>query len=112
MVEFDANTIEITELTPEQVQALSPERFLRGLAKGPVGPVPAGQKFAILAVALAPGVLPIHRADIVAAIEGITGVQKAVITHAGKAPAVLPADNELYLGITPSVALVRTEPEA
>lgn len=88
---------EITETQPE-VLSIIPDYLWRPKWISE-GPVPANQKYAILTVALAPAVTIDDYDALITAIEGITGIQKALINFYGKAPSetATPEDYELYL---------------
>lgn len=97
---FDATKQELVERTLDTIKVENPGAvWLRRQIN--VGPVPGDQKFAVVGLALNSAVTVGDQDALMAAIEGITGIQKAVVLVYGQAPAdsVIPADKELMLNV-------------
>jgi hypothetical protein len=77
-----------------------------------IGPLPADQKYAVIAVALNPGVTVGDHDTIQTAIEGITGIQKAFVISYGIGPGVgeIPSQHDPMLAVTTGLKMVDNTP--
>ena len=97
---FEATKTELTEGLALDVRKDWPQRFWRP-KRVPVGPVPAEQKYAVIALGLAASVTVGDHDALISALEAISGIQKAVITTYGQAPesAKIPSGYDLVLTV-------------
>lgn len=97
---IEATKVELTEEDTDDVRQRNPHKFWR-TRRVTIGPVPAEQNFANVVLALSPVATPEDHAALITAIEGVTGVQKALVTVYGQVPTAdkIPADHDLYMGV-------------
>jgi len=102
---------EVIQNTIKQVAAEQPNALWRP-KHVKTGPLPSQQKFAVVTLALNQAVTVGDHDALVAAIEAITGVQKALINFYGQTPdtASLPDNYDLYAYLRFAYEFVETSP--
>ena len=89
---------DLIELTDEQAIVQSPGKFFRPVVSE-IGPLPDDQHILTIGVAVSSALDEAERTTLEAAIEAISGVQKAVVLISGKTPTTgrVPVTHEMHL---------------
>ena len=97
---FNTTKQELVQVPLAEVRRRYADKFWR-VKRTRINNVPADQKFAVVALGLAPGATPADHDALIAALEAIVGVQAAKICVYGQTPsdAEMPADHTLSIGV-------------